>query len=462
VVAALAVAGQAAAESGRGLGEARERFDRGADLFERGDLEAALAEFNRAYELAPNSAVLYNIGSVQARLRRYTAAVSTLARYLEEGGQSVPADRRVEVERELVRLRALVGFVAVAVRPGVPAVVFVDGVEAGRAPLASPLVVSAGSHVIEVRAEGFLPYRSELSVAGGAEARVDGLLTRAETPGAILVSVAVPYATVTVDGEVAGTTPLEEPVNVQPGRHVVEVTRPGYAPARAEVEVSRGGVARAELELSPLPDLPPELAGGLDVRVSERGTVRFTLDGEPLSGDVVPVGPHRVDVRLEGFEPWSGEVEVERGRPTQLEVRLTPTANFRERYVARARAIRISSYLLLGVGGALAVTGAGLELWNSLGRQGDWQAEDDLLQAQYRLADDDPARLPGEQLGSRQDANDELAAGIGGLRAADIALLAVGGAGVVAGVLMLVLGPDPARYSNVSLAPGPGGLALTW
>ena len=458
----LTFAGQAAAEVTHGMQEARERFDRGIDLFGRGDLEAALAEFERAYEIAPNSAVLYNIGTVQSRLRHYAEAVTSLERYLEEGGQSVPQDRRAEVEHELERLRSLVGRVVVLVRPVNHAEVFVDGTQVGRMPISSPLAVSAGQHEIEVRANGFLPYRRDVRVAGGAEVRVAANLTRAAPPGAILILTSVPYATVSIDGDEVGTTPLEEPVTVPVGEHTVQVSRPGYTQARATVEVRQGEVARFEPELSLLPDLPPELSGELDVRVNERRGVRFLLDGAPMPEGAVPVGPHRLEVRLEGFEPWVGEVNVERGQPTQLAVDLTPTENYREAYERSARSMRVASYAGFGAGGALLLVGLALELWNTLGRGDDWQAEDDFLQAQYRLDVGDPGRLPRDILLSRQDANDDLANGISGLRVGDCVMMALGGAALIAGVLLLVLGPDPGRFERSAVRWSPGGLAMVW
>lgn len=462
LAAALVAATPAAAESDMAMEEARERFDRGIELFERNDLEAALAEFRRAYEIAPNSAVLFNVGTVQARLRRYADAVTSLERYLSEGGQSVPASRRTEVERELERLRSLVGRVAVTARPATEALVFLDGHEAGRLPLAAPLAVSAGRHEVEVRAEGFLSYRREVTVAGGVEVAVEAVLTRAGPPGAILIMASVPYATVTIDGQEVGTTPVEEPVEVQTGRRQVVVSRPGYAPVRASVDVAQGEVARVEAALEPLPELPPELSGALDVRVREREGVRFLLDGAPLPEGAVPVGPHRLEVRLEGFEPWVGEVDVERGQPTQLEVELTPTQNYRQAYERSARTARIAAYASFGAGGGLVLLGLVLELWNAIGRQGEWQAEDDFLQGQYALPEGDAGRLPRDPLMDRQEANNALADGITGLRAADCVLMGLGAAALIAGGLLYALGPDPNRFERVAIRPSPGGLALAW
>jgi tetratricopeptide (TPR) repeat protein len=46
--------------------EARMRFTRGVKLYHEGSYDAALAEFTKAYRLAPNYRVLYNLAQVQA------------------------------------------------------------------------------------------------------------------------------------------------------------------------------------------------------------------------------------------------------------------------------------------------------------------------------------------------------------------------------------------------------------
>ncbi len=162
--------------------EASERFNRGIDLFDEEQFEAALAEFTRAYELAPNFVVLLNVGHSYRRLGRNPEAVEAFERYLEEGGDGVTASRLADVEQELSRLRRLVGQIDVVVTRPSSTTVYLDDTEAGHTPLERPLTVSAGSHVIEVRAEGFLTERREVNVAGEAEVFVEFSLTPSD-PG---------------------------------------------------------------------------------------------------------------------------------------------------------------------------------------------------------------------------------------------------------------------------------------
>src|SRR5262245_63109836 len=72
--------------------EARDRFDRGLALFDRGEHRAALAEFTRAYELVPNAVVLYNIGLVHAKLGRPVQAVDALDKVIAEPGALPQSD----------------------------------------------------------------------------------------------------------------------------------------------------------------------------------------------------------------------------------------------------------------------------------------------------------------------------------------------------------------------------------
>jgi tetratricopeptide (TPR) repeat protein len=54
--------------------EARERFQRGVELYKEGDYRAALLEFRHAYRLSPNPVVLFNIAQSHYELRDYAGA----------------------------------------------------------------------------------------------------------------------------------------------------------------------------------------------------------------------------------------------------------------------------------------------------------------------------------------------------------------------------------------------------
>ncbi len=137
----------AAEEDPSSIKEASTRFKRGVELFGEGDFRTALIEFRRAYEIAPDFTVLYNIGQTQYQLSDYAGAFGTLTRYLEDGGERIKPDRRAEVDSALKKLEARVGRLTVHSNLA-GAEILVDDVKVGVTPLAEPLLVSAGRRTI--------------------------------------------------------------------------------------------------------------------------------------------------------------------------------------------------------------------------------------------------------------------------------------------------------------------------
>lgn len=165
--------------------EAGVRFRKGLELFKEGDYRAALIEFRRAYELAPNFAVLYNIGQVYFQLQDYAGALNALDRYLTEGGSQVPAVRRDEVKKDLEKLRSRVANLEITTN--VPdAEISIDDVPIGKTPLPKPVLVSAGRHKVSASKEGRMPTTKVVDIAGTDTLRVS--LELAETSGATVVT----------------------------------------------------------------------------------------------------------------------------------------------------------------------------------------------------------------------------------------------------------------------------------
>jgi tetratricopeptide (TPR) repeat protein len=172
--AAAAPAEGAAQPTPQALKEAAERYERGLSLYSGGEYLLALVEFERAYQLAPNYRVLYNVGQVRIQLARYSKAREALEEYLRQGGEEINAERRKAVEADLQMLAERTAKLAIASNePG--ADIAVDGVSVGTTPLAEPVVVDAGEHTVEVRKNGFYPKSSHVTLAGrdDLEVRLD-------------------------------------------------------------------------------------------------------------------------------------------------------------------------------------------------------------------------------------------------------------------------------------------------
>lgn len=143
------------------LVEAGRRFDQGVAYYNEGRYGAALAEFLRAYEISGEWTVLYNLGQVSAALGRAADAYVYFQRYLNDGGDEIGEMRRSEVRDSMAALEPRIARIAVEVDVD-GAEILVDGRRCGTSPLAEPVVVEPGSHVVEVRGE---------LIAGGRERR---------------------------------------------------------------------------------------------------------------------------------------------------------------------------------------------------------------------------------------------------------------------------------------------------
>jgi tetratricopeptide (TPR) repeat protein len=141
VLGVAALAPVAHAQPAASAREAGKHFQRGVTLYNEADYRAALVEFQRAYDIAPNAAVLYNIGQTYFQLQNYAAALTTLQRYLSEAETN--ASHRAEVEQTVDTLQSRVGKIAItASTPNCE--IAVDDEPVGKTPLRDPVLVSVG------------------------------------------------------------------------------------------------------------------------------------------------------------------------------------------------------------------------------------------------------------------------------------------------------------------------------
>jgi PEGA domain-containing protein len=203
----LLVAGRASADP---TSEARSHFTRGVELFKEADFRAALIEFQRAYEAAPNYKVLYNLGQTSFELQDYAGALKAFRGYLDGGGKEISAARVAQVEADIRKLEARVARVEVLVNVE-GADVTIDDMSVGRSPLREPILVGAGRRKIAVSKAGLATVTRVIDVAGGDKPRITIELTEPPKPTAQTVIV---------------EQPLDQPAQQQPQERVRVVTGP--------------------------------------------------------------------------------------------------------------------------------------------------------------------------------------------------------------------------------------------
>jgi tetratricopeptide (TPR) repeat protein len=157
--------------------EAMQRFDDARALFDRGDHRAALVEMERVYELLEGNAnqyiVLYNLGRVYEELHRYDLAIEKYRAYLEASGPDAPD--RENAQASLSALERFLGTIVISI-DAPRAEVWIGEWQVGEAP--GRISVAAGSHAVELRAEGYESVRVTVEVAARTEVPLEVSMTR--------------------------------------------------------------------------------------------------------------------------------------------------------------------------------------------------------------------------------------------------------------------------------------------
>ena len=271
--------------------EARQHFFDGATLYEEGDYEAALAEFQASAELRGVPVVYFNIAQTFRALFRYAEAIAMYRRYLEVGGDRITRARHREVRRAIDQLRRRLAPVTLLVEP--PGTeIRIDGRLVGTAPLDDVLVLSAGRRRMELSADGHLPIQDDLEVAGGEPRTIRLRLARRETAGTLRITSAPADAEVRIDGLEVGASPVTR--RLPAGGHVVEADADGYETYRTSIELAD----RQELALHLVLDEDTEpittrwwfWAGAAGVVVG--ATVAIVLLGMPSEPEPFPGNSH--------------------------------------------------------------------------------------------------------------------------------------------------------------------------
>jgi len=232
------------------LEEAKRHFAQGVALYNDGNFNAALAEFDAAYKLKQSPSVLYNIGLTQKSLFHYNEAIDSLQEYVAKDKKIKP-DQQKQVQQLISEMRALLAQVTVNVIPD-GAVIKLDDRAIGQAPM-KPYGIAAGNHKIDISAEGYKPQGKDILVTAGQPQTLNFKLEAIPKSGKAHITANQPLSEVKIDDKVVGMAPVD--VELPIGGHQIEVVAKGYPPYRGELVVAGGQVreVKVTLELAPAP-----------------------------------------------------------------------------------------------------------------------------------------------------------------------------------------------------------------
>ncbi len=143
---------------------------RALTLYDAGDYAAARTEFAHANQLLPSYRLLYNLGVVSLDLADPASAYDYFERFLAEGGELIPPEKRSEALRQLRELALRIATVTVfADKPG--AEILIDEKSAGASP--SAIRLNPGTHRIAARSGGESTQTKLVELSGGDSLRLE-------------------------------------------------------------------------------------------------------------------------------------------------------------------------------------------------------------------------------------------------------------------------------------------------
>lgn len=236
-------------------------------------------------------------------------------------------------ERALrAQLELLPGQMVVTSEPA-GAEVLIDDRPLGTTPIDEE--VPGGGHGLELRLEGYRPFRRSIDVSPGQQ--VSSSVTLEPVGGTLSVATPAEDARLLVDGQERDRSPFG-PLSLSPGRYELGVEAPSHAPWRGAVEVVDQRVTEVQIDLA--------ATGGLR-QVWFWGVLGLTLSSLVAGVVMVVVGTDAA----EQFERVAARIET----GGESAVGLSHQQAVGEDEADRAEGLTVAGGLLVGVGGLAAV-----------------------------------------------------------------------------------------------------------
>lgn len=213
-------------------------LEEGNAAFKAGRYKEAATLFRQAFEIDPRGNLLYNVAVCYEKAGDKVVALKFYEQYIS----AVPgAPNRPQVQRHIVALKASLAdkYVEIEITTAPPkAYVFVDTKAQGTLG-ATPITFKLlpGSYTLMIEREGYESIREPLEVVEGNPAKLEFKMLDSAKVGSVRLRIPEKGASVIVDGESVGISPLKDPLRLPQGPHEISVLKPGFTPWKKNVNV---------------------------------------------------------------------------------------------------------------------------------------------------------------------------------------------------------------------------------
>ena len=205
--------------------------------------------------------------------------------------------------------------------------VFVNGISRGKTPCKVDRI-PGGQVTLEVKAEGFKPYTSTVSMAPGEVQAIDARLV--PLPGTLRIVKIPDGARVYINDEFKGKSPYDF-LNAQPGEYRVRVDMAGHEPNARTVTVAKGASSTEEfrlvkntgrVEVITAPSSAMILIDGKKVGLTTTRKADTTAVSDPFAIEDVMEGEHEMEFFRKGYTTQKKKVKVTRGETLTVQIKL--------------------------------------------------------------------------------------------------------------------------------------------
>lgn len=289
------------------LDAARAKFLHGVQLVNQGnDPAAALAEFAESYRLLPTFVAGLNVAVCLRELGRNAEALDQLDALVSRF-ERLPAEQRASLDNQRARLLERVGELEVrASEPGTSIVL--DGTQRGESPLAKPLRLDIGVHMLRLSRDGFQTTEQLVTITPGRKHVIEARLAKLSGVGTLAIEeTGGGSLDVLLDGAIVGRTPWRGSVSV--GLHSVRLRDldSGTAPISVDIQLKQNvSLSLRAVRLDAAASIEPTPAGSAVY-------IDGVFAGNGSWTGALPAGPHRFDVVAPGYRAFHTEVTLRSG-----------------------------------------------------------------------------------------------------------------------------------------------------